>query len=218
MDRGNIRLIAPLHNADLMKACTTRFGTPRARVAVVVVRYDTDSYGNPVQTTGDGYRFEILTFGQDKFNSLRHIHNEWSLRNHDVIAHCTEANFQRWDLQAARECLWVASSKAQEIQARATEIHEKHITSFLGKIRSDGDIVALLEGTRAGIVPVSPFGGVNPFLGANAPPVAGAAPQVGSAAPWAPGAAPFADLVAKETQAADPKAAANKDASKGTAQ
>ena len=216
-DPDNVRFIAPLHNEQLMKACTNRYGEPRARFACIVLHYDTDAYGTPTQTSGDGYCLEVLTFGADKWNPLKQIHQEWGLQNHDITALCTEANFQRWTMQAARECLWASSPKAKDIQARATELHERHLAAFLGKQRSESEIVSLLNGPRAGMVPVSPFVPVNPFAGEHSPAIGGA-PKAASPPPWAPGAAPFADLVAKETQAADPKATAEKDTSKGTAQ
>jgi len=109
--------------------------------------------------------------------------------------------------------MWASSPKAKDIQARAIELHERHLAAYLGKQRSESEIVSLLNG----MVPVSPFAPVNPFAGGHSPAVGGT-PKAASPPPWAPGAAPFADLVAKETQAANPKAAADKDPFKGAAQ
>lgn len=181
--------LAP-QNKDLLALCTEKLGEPKIRFGSPVVQYQTDQFGNVPQ--GYGWSVFAFIFSTDKFPPLRNLHKEWGLQNHDIIAQCTEAKYQKWTMNPARECLFrMDPNLAQTVHEKGVVAFEKHMDRFMGRKKTDAEIYQILglaTGPAGGAAAPGMGQPVNPFHASAGPaplpgPAAGGAPTAGAPAP-----------------------------------
>lgn len=82
--------------------CCRRLDPATPRFAVLVLKYNTDRQGNPVQPFG--FEQRLWKFGADKFDQLRNINRDWPLTKHDISVHCTDKQYQKMQIGAKPDC------------------------------------------------------------------------------------------------------------------
>lgn len=210
---------APTHNKDLMREIfKVKKVEPTYKFVTVVAQYGTDQYGVIIVDPATGLprlRLAGYVFNAEKWNSLKGIHLDWGLSKNDVKLTCTDASFQRMNMEAAAQghkFMLLPAQTQQELLVQAEQYFETGCNRMLGFARSDADIMQYL---RTGVLPklgqnnnggggqqggpgvggIQPSG-QNPFQ--VTPDTVAAQAGVGAGA-----ASVFSDLVAGATQGAE---------------
>lgn len=198
--QANATFLKP-KDMNVLAAAVARYGEPKIKFGTIILRYDTDQYGNLLPS--GGFNLYAYTFSTDKFPQYKQLHKEWGLAQHDLILTCTEANFQKIQITVARDSLWQAAPEQlrTEIMSRASVLYDKFLNNYMGAHKTDQEIMQLINGA-----PAQSAGGpvFNPFVQQQQP-VVGGNPMVAAVSAQAgvgAGAATFGDLVANSTNQA----------------
>jgi hypothetical protein len=212
-DARNVKkFLAPVSNPELMRACVSAYGEVKTAFGGIILHYDTDQYGNILQS--GGFKLEAFVFNPEHWKSLKGIHSTWGLHNHDIIVTCTDPNFAKKQYQPAPESKWLLAPPEfrEETIAMALDLYNGPLNKMLGAVKSEADIVAQLRQTNAPAIAATPAN--NPFAGGNnfaltpQSPAIAPAPALGRAIPGtgvgSAHAGVFSDLVAGKTQEVKP--------------
>lgn len=86
------------------KECCDVLGPARPRVGCIVIVYGTDKSGQ----LRDPFSFELKAwlFGADKYEMMKIANQTFPLKDNDLMATCTEKNYQKMNIQPARGSIW----------------------------------------------------------------------------------------------------------------
>jgi len=177
-DVSKTLFLAP-KNKQLLEGCVNSFGDPKIRFATPVIRYNTDQFG----TLSDplGYKIYAFVFSSDKFPTLKTLHREWGLQNHDILITCKGADYQKMDMQPAKEVIFRQNAEfSQQVTDAAELAYTKHLNRYMGRAIPDAEVAKILQ---AGQLMGSTPNPDNPFVNsqpAGASPAEKIAPAVGA--------------------------------------
>lgn len=140
---AEMSFVAP-RNKDTLSKVVDKIGEPSPKFGAVILRYTTDKAGNVYPNWGlDLFAF---IFATDKFPTLKSLHKEWGLSEHDIILTCSDHQYQKMSITLARECLWktLPQETINAIIAKAQELQDKQLPKQFGKILSDQEILITL--------------------------------------------------------------------------
>jgi len=137
--------------------CCEKLGPSKTRLACLVVKYKTKKDGTLVKREGEAvpFDFEIMEwlFADKKFGQLKTLHNEWDLKNHDIMVTCGgNEQYQDLDFTPCKESVWQMSPKFKEIVYKESEPLRQYLVKALGSDLTTDEIKELLG---MGIAPTS---------------------------------------------------------------
>jgi hypothetical protein len=131
------------------KCCELLGEAPKLRFGVIVLLYDTDKEGRLKTKDPQNldFEFQMWSFGEDKFASLRTKHEEWSLTEHDLLISCSDEQYQKIEIDVLKNALWKTNpSLKARVDAAWAAYNHKDTQKFLGKILSEAEIAIRLGG------------------------------------------------------------------------
>ena len=98
-------------------------GPAKLQVATIVAVWPTDREGNIDKKRLSKVQIVPWIFSADKYETLKRRHNQFHVGSHDIMATCTDSNFQKMDFSPCTESLYatlLANDKdsAQKIVAK----------------------------------------------------------------------------------------------------
>lgn len=136
-------------------------GPPKLQVATIVAVWPTDREGNIDKAHLSKVQVLPWTFSADKYETLKRRHNQFHVGKHDILATCTDSNFQKMDFSPCTESLYAtllasdkdsAKSIVDKIQSETAEIAE----TIQGIIARDYSIEQIREklggGSPGGVI------------------------------------------------------------------
>lgn len=136
--------------------CCKMLGSNQLRFAALVLRYITDRNGElvrPFQVP----EFRLWKFGVDKFIQLRTIDKDFKLNAHDLKISCTEEKFQRLQIGATPDCVYLHQQYPPLLKQQSEAWAEAALSKVpreMGRRMTDAEIrTALGVNTGAGQAP-----------------------------------------------------------------
>jgi hypothetical protein len=139
--------VAPKEGSPLRKQCFARYGDSKKRFGIILLKYDTDRFG---QLTPDaGYKLYGYTFSRTQWLQLQSIHREWGLQSCDLIMRCTNSgDFRTHSFEHAKGCYWqqVEESIQKEIMDQAVNLYQDHLGKLVGRVRTEEELALIMRG------------------------------------------------------------------------
>lgn len=134
--------------------CCEKLGPSKTRFACLIVKYKTRKDGTIVKKEGEAlpFDFEVFewVFTDKKFGQLKTLHNEWDLKNHDIMVSCEGSEqYQDLDFTPCKESLWQLRPEYKEAIYRESELMRTNLVKALGQDLTVDEIKELLG---AGVV------------------------------------------------------------------
>ena len=131
---------------QLLAACVKKYGEPKIKFGTIVIRYETDMYGNVLSAN---YQLYGYTFSTDKWPTYKNLHKEWGLDSHDVQLTCREDAFQKIDISPLKNCLYAANPDfAAQLKAEARALYDNYLPRLVGRQISNREIEGILSGVK----------------------------------------------------------------------
>lgn len=83
--------------------CCEKLDVSRKRFGGLVCQFNTDTKGNVLKPFG--FSLRLWRFNVDTFVSLRQLHKEWNLKEHDLLVTCTDEVYQKNTFTICRESI-----------------------------------------------------------------------------------------------------------------
>lgn len=123
--------------------CCEKLGSPKWRVGMVLVKYNTDKLGQP--KTPFSYDLYPWLFSETTFVKLKTLNNEFPLATHDIKISCSNEEYQHLDITPCQESIWQLKDELKnKVLADAKPIWD-YIKKGLGSNLSIEDIKDLLS-------------------------------------------------------------------------
>jgi hypothetical protein len=141
-------------NKDILALVTKQIGPPEQRFGLVLFQYLTDESGNLIDATKCSGKVKVWAISEARYEELSNMHKSWPLLDsgfeapqHDLMAACTEDQYQRFTFSPLPESHW----KKKEGWYKALKLKEQaaqpKVKMALGKILSDTEIMEVLGAT-----------------------------------------------------------------------
>jgi hypothetical protein len=122
----------------------------KTRLACLVVKYKTKKDGTfaPV-AAGEAlpFDYEIMewVFTEAKFNQLKTLHNEWNLKEHDLLVELKgDEKFQNLIFTPCKDSAWQAQEPFKQVIYKESEVIRPNLKSALGADLTTDEIKELL--------------------------------------------------------------------------
>jgi hypothetical protein len=83
--------------------CCEKLDLSRKRFAALLCQFNTDPKGQVLKPFG--FSLRLWRFNVDTFVSLRQLHKEWGLKEHDLLVTCTDEQYQKNTIAVCRESI-----------------------------------------------------------------------------------------------------------------
>jgi hypothetical protein len=130
--------LAPV-NKEMLAKCIAKLGEPKLKFGTIVVKYTTDRLGN-VLGNPPGITYYAWLFAQDKFKPMKALHKEWNLFGRDLIVTCEDAQYQKFVIAPAQDCVWMHLPNKDEILQTGTLLYENQIGKFFNREIPDAEL------------------------------------------------------------------------------
>lgn len=151
-------------NPLFYKKFVEKFGEPKPRFGTIVAEYDTNFRG---EVQSDTLILKAWTFGQDKWPDLKQLHKEWGLGRIDLTMTCKEEGFQKLTFLPTPQ-RFIDSMIQSDAQAYNQLVNDardlynsKHMLNLMGKILTEAEIIAMLNGQTSNAGSFGQGGGGN---------------------------------------------------------
>lgn len=129
--------------------CCEKLGPAKTRMACLIIKYKTKKDGTLIKREGESlpFDFEVMEwlFADKKFGQLKSLHNEWDLKNHDIMVSCDGSEqYQDLDFTPCKEAVWKIKPEYIEAVYRESEACRTSLAKSLGQDLSVDDIKQLL--------------------------------------------------------------------------
>lgn len=143
------------------KCCKMLGQGPKLRFSVVVAVFDTKKDGtiktkNPEELD---FEFQVWTFGEDKFQSLRTKHEEWDLTQHDLLITCNDEQYQKIEIDVMKSTLTLNKQLKPRVDAGWAACTFKDTQKFLGRNLSEAEVIVKCGGEAEAGATTSNTGG-----------------------------------------------------------
>ncbi|MDB4330172.1 hypothetical protein N9948_00395 [bacterium] len=133
--------------------CCEKLGPAKTRLACLVVKYKTLKDGslkkNEVAegSTDLPFDYEVMewVFTETKYNSLKTLHNEWNLKEHDIMVSLKGTEqFQDLEFTPCKESVWQMKPEFKELIFADSEAIRPNLKRSLGQELTTDEIKELL--------------------------------------------------------------------------
>jgi hypothetical protein len=129
--------------------CCEKLGPAKTRLACLVVKYKTNKDGSLKQTPGAAipFDYEVLewVFTETKYNSLKSLHNEWNLKEHDIMVSLKGTEqYQDLEFTPCKESVWQSKPEWKEAVFSESEAVRANLKRSLGQEMTTDEIKELL--------------------------------------------------------------------------
>lgn len=110
----------------------------RTQIATLIVKWPTDTEGVLDKARFQEGKWSVMPwiFSQERYGNIKTTHSEFPLGSHDVILHCTDAQYQKISVSPCRESLF-------------RKLLEKDPAKVQGILESAKELIASLPGEMA---------------------------------------------------------------------
>jgi hypothetical protein len=121
--------------------CCELEGYPKLRYCIPIVVYNTDNNGKPISKD---LKIQILSVGDESYQNLISINEEFPITKHDIVVSCSDEKFQKLTFTPSpKEALWKKFPDAKKIVQEWTEKKDRAYECVAKKITPKAYVAAL---------------------------------------------------------------------------